>query len=146
MAEVLQGARRMTPKELKDRTSAFARDIVAYCTPLLDSAYVRKIADQLLRAGTAVNANYGSAQCGRSHDDFTAKIGQVWDDANESYGWLVLLRDGGVVPKHDALLRLTNEAHELTKIFAAAFRTAKQEQARRREAKRQETAAKRRAR
>jgi len=101
----------MRPQELKARTKRFSEAIVAFCTPLLVLVQVRDIARQLLRAGTAVDANYGSAQCGRSHKDFTAKVGTVYDDANESYGWLDLLKSSGLVPDTDALRFLHREAN-----------------------------------
>jgi four helix bundle protein len=118
----------MSPKELKERTARFARDVTEFCTPLLEVRRAAIIADQLLRAGTAVNANYGSAQCGRSNDEFVAKLGQVVDDANESTGWLELLRDTSVVETTEQLERLVQESLELTKIFARSYNTAKQNQ------------------
>lgn len=118
----------MSPQELKERTAQFARDITEFCTPLLDVRRAAVIADQLLRSGIAVNANYGSAQCGRSNDEFVAKLGQVVDDANETTGWLELLRDTSVIETTEELQRLARESLELTKIFARSYNTAKQNQ------------------
>ena len=126
----------MTPKELKARTARFAREIVIFCTPLLERARTYDTAKQLLRAGTAVNANYGSAQNARSHDEFTAKIGQVLDDASESRGWLDTLRDTALVPPGGPAKSLWQEADELTRIFAKSYATAKAKQAERRRNKR----------
>jgi four helix bundle protein len=127
----------MTPKELKTRTGAFSRRILAFCTPLLARVETIDVARQLLRAGTATDANYGSAQNGRSHDEFTAKLGQVLDDASESRDWLGVLRDTGLVPD-DAIVRdLLREADELTRIFAKSYATARATQAERRRKKRQ---------
>ena len=121
----------MTPKELKARTDVFSRKIIAFCTPLLEARKTGAIADQLLRSGTAVDANYGSAQEGRSNDEFIAKLGQVLDDASESRGWLEKLRDSDLVQKTDLLHWLAKEADELTRIFAASYNTAKDNRARR---------------
>jgi hypothetical protein len=68
----------MTPKEMKDRTGRFSNRIIAFCTPLLENRGTNEIADQLLRSGTAVDANYGSAQRGRSNDEFIAGSGRCW--------------------------------------------------------------------
>lgn len=126
----------MTPRELKTRTEKFSNTIVEFCTPLLDAVKPRDIARQLLRAGTAVDSNYGSAQRGRSHDEFTSRIGVVWDEAAESNEWLRKLQHGRLVPASALFKYLLRESEELTKIFAAAHRTAKAEQARRKAEKR----------
>jgi four helix bundle protein len=127
----------MTPHELKARTAAFSRRIVVFCCPLLERLKTIDTARQLLRAGTAVDANYNSAQNGRSHAEFTAKLGQVLDDASESRNWLGVMRDTGLVPD-DALVRdLWREADELTRIFAKAYATARASQAERRRKKHQ---------
>ena|SRR5687767_12714757 len=126
----------MTPKELKARTDLFSRRIIDLCIPLLDDRKTNEIADQLLRSGTAVDANYGSAQEGRSNDEFIAKLGQVLDDASESRGWLEKLRDSNLVPITERLTWLVQESDELTRIFASAYNTARENRERRRAEKR----------
>ena len=128
----------MTPKELKARTREFADRIVAFCTPLLDDPHTRDEARQLLRSGTGVNANYGSAQAARSPVEFAAKVGQVLDDASESLGWLELLRDTELVRQDDEFKWLAREAGELTRIFAASYRTARTNAKRRQAERRKE--------
>jgi four helix bundle protein len=108
----------MTPKDLKARTEEFSRCIVRFCTPLFEDRRATDIARQLLRSGTAVDSNYGSAQRGRSHKEFTSRLGTVYDDASESYGWLDLLKTS-VAPASDLLTFLHRESDELTRIFAA---------------------------
>ncbi|MEO6212891.1 MAG: four helix bundle protein [Vicinamibacterales bacterium] len=124
----------MSPKDLKDRTARFARGIVMYCAPLFDVPATRSIADQLLRSGTAVNANYGSAQCARSHAEFVAKLGLVADDANEAKGWLELLRDSGIVADSEELQWLVIESLELTKILVKSYATARKNEEQRKRA------------
>jgi len=126
----------MTPKDLKARTEEFSRCIVRFCTPLLEDRRATDIARQLLRSGTAVDSNYGSAQRGRSHKEFTSRLGTVYDDASESYGWLDLLKASGLAPASDLLTFLHRESDELTRIFAAAYRTARLKEARDREDRR----------
>jgi len=126
----------MTPRELKDRTALFARRVVEFCAPLFDRPATRSIADQLLRSGTAVDANYGSAQCGRSPSEFVARLGLAVDDVNEAKGWLELMRDSRVVGDSEELQWLTIEALELTKILVSSYGTAKRNEARRKEIER----------
>ena len=121
----------MSPKEMKDRTALFARRVVEFCAPLFDRAATRSIADQLLRAGTAVDANYGSAQCGRSPGEFVARLGLAVDDVNEAKGWIELVRDAGVVADSEELQWLVIESLELTKILVSSYGTAKRNEERR---------------
>ena len=119
----------MTPKQLKARTEKFSKQIVDFCTPLLVDVQARDIAKQLVRAGTAVDANYGSAQRGRTHKEFTSKLGTVLDEASESLGWLELLKSSRLVPETSMLRALHQEADELTRIFASYYKTAKLKEA-----------------
>ena len=133
----------MTPKELKERTQLYADKIIGFCTPLLDNRKTSELADQLLRSGTAVDANYGSAQRGRSNDEFIAKLGQTLDDASEALGWAEKIQRSKLVPESEALAWLVKESDELTRIFATAYNTArlnreKKKEARKRRRKRRE--------
>jgi four helix bundle protein len=117
------------PKKLKERTERFSNDIVIFCAPLLVNVEAKDIARQLLRAGTAVDSNYGSAQRARTHKEFTSKIGIVLDDVSESLGWLTLLKSSKLVPPTPVLAALRQESDELTRIFAKSFQTAKLKEA-----------------
>jgi four helix bundle protein len=121
----------MSPRELKARTARFARAVVEFSAPLFDAPATRRIADQLLGAGTAVDAKYGSAQCARSHTEFVAKLGLAVDDANEAKGWMELLRDSSVVPDSEEMQWLVIESLELTKILMKSYVTARRNEERR---------------
>ena len=119
----------MTPEILKTRIGAFARRIVTLCLPMLEDARTRDVARELLRSGTAANANYGSAQRGRSHDEFTARLGQACEDIAEAQDWLELLWGARGVTTTEEILALRMEADELTKILTRAYRAARATQA-----------------
>jgi four helix bundle protein len=79
---------------------------------------------QLLRSGTSVAANYRAAGRARSAAEFSAKIGIVLEEADETVFWLECLIEAQIVK--EALLRdLLREANELVAIFAASYRTAR---------------------
>jgi four helix bundle protein len=80
---------------------------------------------QLLRCGTSVAANYRAVCRARSKAEFVAKIGIVVEEVDETVLWLELMTESGIVEaeKTQALLK---EANELTAIFAASQRTARQ--------------------
>jgi four helix bundle protein len=115
----------MDAKELKERTERFSENVVTFCAPLLVSVEAKDIARQLLRAGTAVDSNYGSAQRARTHKEFTAKIGVVLDEVSESLGWLTLLKSSKLAPLTPFFRALHQESDELTRIFAKSYQTAR---------------------
>ena len=116
----------MNPKaeELKARTKRFALDIIRFVSALPNMVAAEVMGRQLLKAGTSVAANYRSACRSRSHREFTARIGVVLEEADESELWLELLDEselaGVRVPA--ALLQ---ESRELRSIFSASSRTAR---------------------
>lgn len=80
------------------------------------------IANQILRSGTAVAANYRAACRARSDAEFAAKIGIVLEEIDETEFWLELLRDGKVFSEKK-LAPVMDEAQQLIRIFAASKRT-----------------------
>ena len=112
-------------KDLKDRTKKFAVSIIRFIRtlPKNDEGYI--LGKQLLRSGTSVGANYRSACKGKSTADFINKITIVEEEADECCYWLELIIEAEIVSKGfvDPILK---EANELTAIFTAAGRTAKE--------------------
>ena len=116
--------RRMTEANLKQRTKTFALRVLKLAGTLSGHFVGRRIADQLLRAGTSVAANYRAACRARSTADFVNKLAVAEEEADESAFWIELLIDGGVVPKR-RVENLLSEAEQLTAILVASRRTAK---------------------
>ena len=79
---------------------------------------------QLLRSGTSVAANYRAACRARSKAEFVAKIGIVAEEADESVLWIEMLEETNVL-SHERLVEIAKEAKELTAIFSASQKTAK---------------------
>lgn len=84
----------------------------------------RAIANQLVRAGTSVGANYRASCRGRSKVEFIAKLGTVVEEADECCFWLEIIMDGDLLPQN-RVGPLHHEANELTAIFVSSIRTAK---------------------
>ena len=117
----------MDAEDLKRRTKAFAIRIIRLVEALPNTSTARVIGNQLLRSGTSVEANYRAACRARSQAEFIAKIGVVEEEADESVYWLELLIEATVLPTVQ-VQDLLDEANELTAIFAASGRTAKERQ------------------
>ena len=114
----------MSKEEMKKRTKQFALRVIRCAEALPKSVTGRVIANQLVRCGTSVGANYRAALRARSTPDFINKVGVVLEEADESAFWLELIVEANLLSakKVDALL---NEANELTAIFAASHKTVK---------------------
>ncbi len=113
----------MDAEELKQRTKEFALRIIKLVAALPKSIEGRAIANQLVRSGTSVAANYRSACRARSRPEFIAKLGVVLEEADETLLWLELIIAGEILPANrvDPLL---NEANELVAIFVASRKSA----------------------
>ena len=114
----------MTPEELRGRTKRFAVDLIRFCGSLPDTDESRIIRRQIVRAGTAVGANYRAVCRPRSARDFIAKIGIVIEEVDETLYWLEILVEAQIVAS-DAGIELRREAEELTRIFVASRATAR---------------------
>lgn len=115
----------MTEKELKLRTRKFTVDVLNFVDQLPNRRSANIIGNQLRRSASSVAANYRAACRGRSHAEFIAKIGVVEEEADESVFWLDIIPDTKNGTK-ETVEPLLNEARELTAIFTAASKTAKQ--------------------
>ncbi len=73
----------------------------------------------------SVDANYRSACKARSRADFFSKITVVVEEADECQYWLELIAESKLC-KLDLVSPLLIEARELTAIFTASGKTAKQ--------------------
>jgi len=110
--------------ELKARTKKFAIRMVRMFRSLPNKPAAQIIGKQALRAGTAVTANYRATCRARSKAEFTAKIGIVSEEADESVFWLEMLIDCELI-KASRAEGLLKEAKELSAIFTASYNTAR---------------------
>src|SRR5581483_5734040 len=88
-------------EDLRERTKRFALHVVRLSQGLTQGREARVLGDQLLRAGTAVAANYRAACRARSRAEFIAKLGVVVEEADESVFWCELLQDAGIASRND---------------------------------------------
>ncbi|MCE3279379.1 MAG: four helix bundle protein [Bacteroidetes bacterium] len=112
-------------KDLKDRTKKFAVAIIRFIRTLPKNDEGSVLGKQLLRSGTSVGANYRSACKGKSTADFINKIIIVEEEADECCYWLELIIEAELAKK-ESVEPILKEANELTAIFTAAGKTAKE--------------------
>ena len=113
----------MDRAELQNRTKQFALRVMKLTAALPETVQGRAIANQLMRSGTSVGANYRAACRARSRKEFIAKMGVVIEEADESAFWLELVIDGHL-NKADLVQPLLAEADELLRIMSASRTTA----------------------
>jgi four helix bundle protein len=114
----------MDKTELQARTKLFALRVIKLVEALPRTMTAEVLGKQLLRSATSVAANYRSAGRGRSKAEFIAKVGIALEECDESQLWLELIVDSDLMPA-PRVAELLKEADELTAIFVATLRTAK---------------------
>jgi four helix bundle protein len=117
--------------DLQARAEAFADLSIQFIDGLPKGLITQRMGGQLLDSSTSVASNYRAARRGRSHDEFTAKLGVVSEEADECVYWLTRFKNARI-SSSVALEPLLAEAVELSKIFAASARTARSRRKRRR--------------
>ena len=114
-------------ERLKQRTMRFALDVCELIKQLPHLEPGSLIRYQLAKSATSVAFNYRASCRARSHAEFTAKIGLVAEEADESQGWLEFIEASRLI-RSTALTRLIGESCELVAIFSASVGTARHNQ------------------
>ncbi len=117
----------MNKEELQRRTQLFSIRIIKLVEILPSNNTTNILTKQLIRCATSIGANYRSACKGKSKADFINKIIIVEEEADESIYWLELI-ENLVKTNLPEIVDLKKEANELTAIFTAIGKTAKQNQ------------------
>lgn len=116
----------MDAEELRERTMALSVAVYRFITPLFRQPDTRHVAVQLLRCCTSTAANYRAACLARSDREWPAKLGIVREESDESVFWLMFIQRTGIAGRRRAELdALLDEAHQLARIFMAAYQTSK---------------------
>ena len=109
---------------LQERTFQFALEVLELTKTFPATEPGPTVRRQLTKAATSVGANYRAARRARSHAEFTAKIGVVAEEADESVYWLDVVA-GAKLSTSAELPKLQQESRELTAIFSRAAGTAR---------------------
>src|SRR4051812_16494187 len=113
----------MDETELLQRTKRFGLRVMKLADALPKSLSARIVANQIVRSGTSVGANYRAACKGRSRAEFIAKLGIVEEEADESVYWMEIIIEGGLL-KPSTVQALHKEGKEIVAIIAASRNTA----------------------
>lgn len=120
---IADSRRQIDAAKLKTRTKNFALRVFTLVGALPPSVQGRAVANQLIRSGTSVGANYRAVCRAPSRAEFIAKIGVVEEEADETAFWLELIIDSGLL-KESQIAPLLVEAEEMVAIMAALRKSA----------------------
>ena len=125
IAEV--GEQRAEVCDLKMRTFDFGVRCVKLADALPQTRSGSAIANQLVRCGTSVGANYRAARRARSRAEFVAKLGISEEECDEVLYWIEMIKALGLVAP-STLCALHKEADELLSIIITSIKTTKRNQ------------------
>jgi four helix bundle protein len=114
----------MVEEDLQQRTKSYALRVIRLVESLPSTRTAEVLGKQLLRAATAVGANYRAARRAKSPADFIAKLGIVEEEADECLYWMELLIESGLMPA-SRLESLHDEGNQILAIIIASIRTAR---------------------
>ena len=106
----------MNSDDLKKRTKEYSLKIIKFIDLLPNTISGRTIANQLIRSGTSVGANYRASLRARSKIEFISKLGIVIEELDESLLWLEIINEGKLLNELSTK-HLFNETNELISIF-----------------------------
>ena len=82
----------------------------------------RVVANQIVKIGTSVGANYRAVCRARSDREFMSKMNIVVEEADETLFWIEILIEKQWIDKTELEL-VWNEGNELTAIFVSTLKT-----------------------
>lgn len=108
--------------DLRDRLKKFALAIIKLVQNLPKTLEAKTIANQLLRSGTSVYANYRAVLRERSKAEFFSKLSITVEEADETEMWLDLLIESEISDNKETK-ELHAESLEILKILAHLRKT-----------------------
>ena len=109
-------------EEFKKRIKRFILNLIQFIDSLSKDTTCKIIANQLIRSGTSIGANYFEARAASSKNDFTNFFNHCLKSANESKFWLEIWIDAKKCNIHEAN-ELLREVSEIANIFASSILT-----------------------
>lgn len=96
--------------------------IIELAEKMSNTNVIRSIANQIVRSGTSVGANYRAVCRARSDREFVAKMNIVLEEADETLFWLEIIKEKMWIAKSE-LETIWKEGNELTAIFVSSLKT-----------------------
>ena len=107
---------------LDEKCLMFAARIVNLCRFLDKERKGRNMADQIMRSGMSIGANFAEAECAISDNDFLAKLYISLKECNETLYWLRLLRKVDDIDDKQFISMFT-DGEEIKKLLVSLIKT-----------------------
>jgi len=107
---------------IKKRTKQIGLEVIQLIDELPNKPSAWAIAKQIVRSSTSVGANYRAACRAKSTPDFINKLKIVEEEADETYYWLEILEESGLINTARVEL-LKKEVNEILSIVVASIKT-----------------------
>ena len=117
----------MADSILREKSKAFAKEIVFLCRQLKENKVEGVLINQLLKCGTSVGANIHEAQYAQGTKDFISKFEIALKECNESEYWLELLYETDTISEN-AFKKFKSSCVELRRMLVATVTTVKSKQ------------------
>lgn len=114
----------MSNSPLRDRSKAFAKQIVLLCRKIKETHRESVLTNQLLRSGTSIGANLHEAQYAQGTKDFISKLEIAQKECYETEYWLELLFDTGYIPEQE-YRSVQNDCGAIRRMLIASLNTIK---------------------
>ena len=109
------------PPDLEERATRFGEAIVRFARRVPRNPVNNRLIDQLVGAGTSIEANYSEAKDAVSRKDFKNRVGTSRKESKETMFFLRMVAAAEESLADDAR-RLWREARELNLIFGSIWR------------------------
>ncbi len=106
-------------EQFKKRTKEFVVRATHLYRALPRTGDAQIFGNQLLRAASAVGANYRAACRARSSEEFFSKMSIVIEEADESCFWMEIIVDTGLIPVN-RVESLLKEGYEILSVVTSA--------------------------
>lgn len=112
-------------EDLRERTKRFALRVIRVFAAMPKSMEAAVPGKQMLRAGTAVVANFREAHRARSNAEFVSKLGDCLKELEETSYWFELLVEAEIVTPQ-RLAALQDECNQWIAILTTISKKVKQ--------------------
>jgi four helix bundle protein len=112
----------MNEAQMKQRTKAFTLRVLKLVDTMPNTRCVNAVANQLVRSGSSVGANYRALCRAKSRADFAHKTSIVEEEADESSFWLEITIEAELLAK-GRVQPLLDEANQITAMMVASRKT-----------------------
>ena len=113
------------PEPIEERTYRFALRVLKLVSSMPPTVAATVLGRQVLRSATSIGANVEEAKGASSRRDFTNKMNIALKEARETYYWLRLVRDAGILSE-ERLAPIVQESLEIKKILSATVRSSRE--------------------